>query len=164
MMNENPGATDWRAARGEKWRAQCAGMEAMLTPLDEPLIRALNLDAPCRIADVGCGGGGTTLEILRRAPAGSVVHGFDLSPALIELARSRKRSDEPAIAFEIADMATAAAPADAYDRLVSRFGIMFFDDPPTAFANLVRWLAPGGRFAFAVWGPPAENPWITSTR
>jgi SAM-dependent methyltransferase len=67
-------------------------MEAMLAPVDEPLIRALNLDAPCRIADIGCGGGGTALEILRRAPAGSAVHGFDLSPALVELARSRKRS------------------------------------------------------------------------
>jgi hypothetical protein len=92
-------------------------MEAMLMPVDEPLIRALNLDAPCRIAEIGCGGGGTTLEILRRAP-GSVVHGFDLSPALIELARSRKRSDERAIAFEIADMATAAAPEEPYGRLV----------------------------------------------
>jgi trans-aconitate methyltransferase len=83
-------------------------MEAMLTPVDEPLIRALNLDAPCRIADISCGGGRTTLEILRRAPAGSVVHGFDLFPASIELARSCKRSDEHAIAFEIADMATAS--------------------------------------------------------
>jgi SAM-dependent methyltransferase len=163
-MNENPAASDWTAARGEKWRAQLAGMEAMLTPVDEPLIRALNLDAPCRIADIGCGGGGTTLEILRRAPAGSVVHGFDLSPALIELARSCKRSDERAIGFEIADMATATAPEKPYDRLVSRFGIMFFDDPLAAFANLVRWLAPGGRFAFAVWGRPAENPWMTSVR
>ena len=45
-MNENPAASDWAAARGEKWRAQLAGMEAMLTPVDEPLIRALRLDAP----------------------------------------------------------------------------------------------------------------------
>jgi len=163
-MNEHTAASDWTAARGEKWRAQLAGMEAMLTPVDEPLIRALNLDAPCSIADIGCGGGGTTLEILRRAPAGSVVHGFDLSPALIELARSCKRSDERAIGFEIADMATATAPEKPYDRLVSRFGTMFFDDPLAAFANLVRWLAPGGRFAFAVWGRPAENPWMTSVR
>ncbi len=163
-MNENPSATDWTAARGEKWRAQLTGMEAMLTPVDEPLIRALKLNAPCRIADIGCGGGGTTLEILRQAPAGSVVHGFDLSPALIELARSRKQSDERAIAFEIADMATATAPEEPYDRLVSRFGIMFFDDPLAAFANLVHWLASGGRFAFAVWGPLAENPWMTSVR
>ncbi len=129
----------------------------MLAPVDEPLIHALNLDAPCRIADIGCGAGGTTLEILRRALTGSAVHGFDLSPGLIESARRRKRS-----AFEVADMATA--PEKPYDRLVSRFGIMFFDDPHGAFANLVRWLAPGGRFAFAAWGSPAENPWMTSVR
>jgi SAM-dependent methyltransferase len=169
-MNEKPIATDWAGVRGVKWRAHLAGTEAMLAPVDEPLIRALNLDAPglpCRpyrIADAGCGGGGTTLEILRRAPAGSVVHGFDLSPASIESARRRKPSDERTAVFEIADMATAPAPEEPYDRLVSRFGIMFFDDPPAAFANLVRWLAPGGRFAFAVWGPPAENPWTMSVR
>jgi SAM-dependent methyltransferase len=41
---------------------------------------------------------------------------------------------------------------------------MFFDDPLGTFANLIRWLAPGGRFAFAVWGRPTENPWMTSVR
>jgi SAM-dependent methyltransferase len=163
-MNENPAASDWAGTRGEKWRAQLSGMEAMIAPLDEPLIRALHLNAPSRVADIGCGGGGTTLEILRRAPAGSIVHGFDISPALIELARARKPSDESAIAFEIADMATATAPKEPYDRLASRFSTMFFDDPPAAFASLVRWLAPGGRFAFAVWGPQVENPWTTSVR
>ena len=61
-------------------------------------------------------------------------------------------------------MATAAPPAGPYDRLVSRFGIMFFDDAPAAFANLARWLAPGGRFAFAAWGPTADNPWMTNVR
>jgi SAM-dependent methyltransferase len=95
---------------------------------------------------------------------GSVVHGFDISPVLIEVARTRKPSGDPAIAFETADMATAAAPEQLYHRLVSRFGIMFFDDPPAAFANLVHWLAPGGRFAFAAWGSPSENPWLTSVR
>jgi trans-aconitate methyltransferase len=102
-----------------------------------------------RIADIGCGGGATTLEVLRRAPTGSVVHGFDLSPASIELARSRKRSDERAIAFEIANMVAAVAPETPYDRLGSRFAIMFFDDPVAAFANLVGWFAHGGRFASA---------------
>jgi ubiquinone/menaquinone biosynthesis C-methylase UbiE len=137
-MNENPAASDWAVARGKKWRAQVAGMEAMIKPVDEPLIHALHLDAPCRIADIGCGGGGTTLETLRRAPAGSVVHGFDISPALIEVARDRARPYERAIAFEIADMATATAPEEPYDRLASGFAIMFFDDPPAAFANLFR--------------------------
>ena len=135
----------------------------MLVPIDEPLLRALELDAPLRIAEVGCGGGGTAIEFLRRAPAGSVVHGFDISPSLIEVARGRTRSDERAIAFEVADMARRRRRRP-YDRLVSRFGVMFFDEPPAAFANLVRWLVPGGRFAFAVWGAPSENPWMTSVR
>jgi SAM-dependent methyltransferase len=163
-MNEYPAATDWTGARAAKWRAHLAGTEAMLAPVNEPLIHALNLDASYRIADIGCGGGGATLEILRQAPTGSVVHGFDLSPALIELARSRKPSDERAIAFEVSDMATASAPEAPYDRLASRFGIMFFDHPFAAFANLLPWLAPRGRFAFAAWGRLAENPWMTSVR
>jgi SAM-dependent methyltransferase len=163
-MNQNPAASEWAAARGEKWRTQLAGMEATLTPVDEPLIRALRLDAPSTIADIGCGGGGTTLDILRHAPAGSVVHGFDISPALIESARARIPAGEQAVMFSLADVATAPAPEQPYDRLVSRFGIMFYDDPPAAFANLARWLAPGGRFAFAAWGRPADNPWMTTIR
>jgi len=160
----NTSSAEWATTRGQKWRTQLAGMEAMIAPVDEPLIRALHLDAPYRIADLGCGGGGTTLQILRRAPAGSVVHGFDISRALIEVARVRVSPEERAIAFEIADMATAVAPEQLYDRLLSRFSTMFFDDPPAAFCNLLHWLAPGGRFAFAVWGPMDENVWTTIVR
>jgi SAM-dependent methyltransferase len=163
-MTETPAASDWAAARGEKWRAQLASMEAMLAPVDEPLIDALALDAPFRIADIGCGGGGTTLVIARQARPGSAVCGFDISPVLIETARARAASEDRAVAFGVADMGTAPAPAEPYDRLVSRFGIMFYDDPPAAFANLANWLSPGGRFAFAVWGPPSDNPWMTSVR
>ena len=162
-MSENPTASEWTTLRGEKWCANLTGMEATISPVDGPLIRGLRLDAPCSIADVGCGGGGATLAVLRHAPAGSVVHGYDISPALIRYARAREHS-AGTVSFEIADMATAKPPGALYQRLVSRFGIMFFDDPPAAFANLRRWLAPGGRFAFAAWGPPAENPWLGIVR
>ena len=155
-------SSEWAGERGARWNAHVAGLEAMLRPIDEPLTRALRLDAPCRIADVGCGGGGATAEIGRRAPPGSVVHGFDISPDLVASARTRHGSKAGTLAFGVADVATALAPEVLYDRLVSRFGILFFDDPAAAFANLVRWLAPGGRVAFAVWGPPDENPWTSS--
>lgn len=161
---EHPAALDWAGARGEKWRGQVHGMEATLAPIDEPLISALHLDRPCTIADVGCGGGGTTLELRRRAPAGSVVHGYDISSALIDVARSRIRSADDTISFTVANVATDPAPSRPYDRLVSRFAIMFYDDPPAAFANLAKWLAPRGRFAFAVWDQPAHNPWFSTVR
>ena len=150
---------DWQGARGEKWLASLAVMEATLQVVDTPLIDALALDAPRRIADVACGGGGTTLAIHRRAPSGSVVHGFDISPALVEAARARTSE----VAFDIANIAETA-PERPYDRLASRFGVMFFEDPPRAFSNLARWLAPRGRFAFAVWGPIGDNRWMTTVR
>jgi SAM-dependent methyltransferase len=163
LMLENP-SSEWAAARGEKWRDSLEPMESMLSPLDEPLVHALHLTAPCRIADVGCGGGGTTRAIWRQAPVGSVVHGFDISPALIEAARAKTPPHERDVVFSVADVGTAPLPELLYDRLVSRLGIMFFDDPPIAFSNLVQWLVLGGRLTFAAWGPPADNPWITDVR
>lgn len=155
---------DWARVRGERWASQFDGMEATLAPVDTPLLDALQLDRRLRIAEVGCGAGGTTLQILRNAPAGSAVHGFDISPAVVSLARERVAAERQSIRFEVADMAKAPPPGPPYDRLVSRFGVMFFDDPPAAFTNLARWLAPQGRLAFAVWGPLADNLWMRRVR
>lgn len=154
---------DWAAARSDKWRRHLAGLEVMLAPIDAPLIHALELSGPMRIADVGCGSGATTLAVAHAAPLGSQVHGFDLSPALIEVARRREVGDRD-VRFTLADMGIAAPPERRFDRLVSRFGVMFFQEPHEAFANLHRWLVPGGRFAFAVWGPVDDNTWFTLVR
>jgi SAM-dependent methyltransferase len=91
------------------------------------------------------------------------VHGFDVSPSLVELARERARTEAPSVVFSVVDVATTI-PDAPFDRIASRFGVMFFADPAAAFANLARWLAPGGRFAFAVWAAPKENPWVTTVR
>jgi len=87
-----------------------------------------------------------------------------VSSTLIQAARERVVGDSRAVEFEVRDMGTAPPPEEKYDRLVSRNGVMFFADPPAAFRNLARWLAPGGRFAFAVWSPPTDNPWLTTVR
>ncbi|MEM9137285.1 MAG: class I SAM-dependent methyltransferase, partial [Cyanobacteria bacterium P01_F01_bin.42] len=88
----------------------------------------------------------------------------DISPALVEAARSRLGVDNRNITFEVADVSLVPPPAQRFDRLVSRFGIMFFANPLATFSNLASWLAPEGRFAFAVWASPAENPWMTYVR
>ena len=155
---------DWAATRGETWRAQLELMEGMLAPIDEPLIQALRLDTPVKIADVACGGGGTTLELLRRAPQGSTVDGFDISQGLLETARARIPPEERALSFTLANVETTPPPRGPYERLASRFGVMFFHDPPAAFRNLMGWVAPGGRFAFAVWGRLSDNPWVVAVR
>lgn len=157
-------AAAWASTRGEKWRANAAVMEATLRPLDEPLIGALQLAGRARIADIGCGAGGTSLAVQRRAPSGSVVHGFDISASLIEYARARTLEAGLPVVFELADVATAPLPAVRYDRLYSRLGVMFFDDPTAAFARLRSWLVPAGRCTFVVWARPEDNPWLGTVR
>jgi SAM-dependent methyltransferase len=160
-MSSSMNVPDWAGERGERWRRHLPGLEGMIAPVDAPLVDALAITAPARVVDVGCGAGRTSLAVLARAPAGTVVHGVDISPALVDVARSRVPPGVSTVEFRVADMVTAAPPEDRYDRLVSRFGVMFFADAPRAFANLARWLVAGGRFAFAVWGPANDNPWIT---
>lgn len=160
-MTEPKPPYDWASTRGAQWRDQLDGMEAMLAPVDRPLIEALALgDAPLRIAEIGCGGGATTRAIAEAAVPGSHVEGFDISPDLVEAAGRRSGG---ALSFTVADAGTYR-PAERFDRLTSRFGVMFFADPAAAFANLAQWLAPGGQLAFAVWGPGPEVSFMASVR
>lgn len=164
----NTSPYDWAGTRGEQWRDELPAMEAQLAPVDEPLIQALALTGPCRIADVGCGGGGTSLALINQAPAGSSVSGFDISSTLVEVARGRAQAtphhDRGSLTFQVANIDTAPVPTPPFERLLSRFGVMFYQTPERAFAQLSRWLTPDGRFAFAVWGPHADNTWLATAR
>jgi len=156
---QSPSSQTWAETRGAKWRDQLDPMEAMLTPIDTPLIAALNLADRVRIAEIGAGGGATTRAIAAAAP-GSTIEGFDISPDLIEAAKVRVGS---AARFTLADVAVFR-PAERFDRLASRFGVMFFEEPDYAFANLLQWLRPGGTLAFAVWGPGKDIAFMASVR
>ena len=163
-MVANVAAAEWSGERGEAWRDSMGPLEAMLAPVNMPLIEALDLDAPYRIADIGCGGGETSIALARNAYPGSAVEGFDISPALIDAAKAKEAYGQVPIHFKVADAEQPLGDTALFDRLTSRFGIMFFPNQETAFSNLANWLKPGGRFAFAVWGPAPDNPWMSSIR
>jgi SAM-dependent methyltransferase len=156
---QSPSSQTWAETRGAKWRDQLDPMEAMLSPIDAPLIAALDLTARLRIAEIGAGGGATTRAIAAAAP-GSTIEGFDISPDLIEAANARAGG---VAHFTLADVAHFR-PAERFDRLASRFGVMFFDKPDHAFANLHQWLRPGGKLAFAVWGAGKDVAFMASVR
>jgi SAM-dependent methyltransferase len=50
----------------------------------------------------------------------------------------------------------------SFDTIISRFGVMFFDDPVRAFANLRRAARDGAGLRFVVWRSAAENPFMTT--
>jgi SAM-dependent methyltransferase len=114
-----------------------------------------------RAIDIGCGCGATVLELARRVGPGGHVFGVDLSAPMLDLAR--KRTAEAGLtqaALVQADMSTYAFAPHDFDLAFSRFGVMFFDNPVAAFANLHGALKPTGRLVFACFRSMAENPWV----
>lgn len=145
----------WNADAGRIWAALQARLDLSLSPVTAALLSLAAPQADEDVLDIGCGSGETTLAL---AAATGAAHGVDISRPLLAVARARAEALECAATFEQAD--AAILPGDAsYDLIISRFGVMFFDDPVAAFANIHTHAAPGGRLHFACWRTPKENGW-----
>jgi SAM-dependent methyltransferase len=62
----------------------------------------------------------------------------------------------------IIDAQAIDLPDSSVDGVLSRFGLMLVPEPSRVFSEARRVLRSGRRFAYAVWGPAARNPWLTS--
>jgi len=144
----------WNGPSGEAWIEWQAVLDGLFRPFEDVLVAAVAPGA--RVLDVGCGTGATTIAIAR--VAGRAV-GFDLSAPMIEVARARAAG---AADFLVGDAQTYAFEPASFDAITSRFGVMFFDDPLAAFANLRRAAAPGAKLRVITWRSAAENPFMTT--
>lgn len=152
----------WNEQAGPRWVAMAEPLDRELEPLGVAVMDRLGVREGQRVIDVGCGSGATTLAIARRTgPSGSVL-GIDISAPLLDLAEQRRRAEGLAnVRFERADAQVEAFEPGSAECVFSRFGVMFFSDPPAAFANLRRALVPGGRIGFVCWQALDKNPLMT---
>ena len=129
-----------------------------VTPL---LLRALELKPGERVLDIGCGGGPATSAAAAMVGNAGQAVGADISVPLVDLARKRAAASGAGnISFQVKDVQQDRVDGGPFDAAMSQFGVMFFDEPKTAFANIRAQLMPGGRLAFACWQSPAKNPWF----
>jgi SAM-dependent methyltransferase len=154
-------AASWDGHRGDHWVRYADRYDALIERLTPPLVRAAAVGASDRVLDVGCGCGTTTRIAARAARTGSVL-GIDLSAAMLHEAERRTRAEGLGnVRFEHADVQVHPfAPAE-FDVALSRFGVMFFEDPVAAFSNLACALRPGGRITFLCWQERDRNEWVT---
>ena len=88
--------------------------------------------------------------------------GVDISDPMLAAARMRAEGEGVAARFVVADAQSYAFEPASFDRIISRFGVMFFDDPVRAFANLRGAAKGGGGLRFIAWRSAAENPFMTA--
>lgn len=156
---EQPSKYDWAGEQGERWLANVERFEAMLAPIGEALLERAGYGPGDRVLDIGCGGGASTRAIADAVGPNGAVLGVDISANLINHAAATSEQ-QAGISYTCADASTFSADGPQFNRLHSRFGSMFFDDPHTAFANLHAQLEGGAQMDLAVWANPRDNPWM----
>lgn len=155
-------ASYWDTVAGPRWVADQVRLDAVLAPYLPRLVPGLH--GARRIVDVGygCGCGATTLLCRETVPEADIL-ALDASRPMLRRAEERARAaGDQQTRFLHADAGAHPVRPGSVDRVVSRFGVMFFADPVAAFRHMATWLTPEGRMCLVVWGPREQNPWLTA--
>ena len=145
----------WNGKDTVAWTSHPDRYDTMLEPFGAAVLDAVGLSGG-RVLDVGCGAGALTLAAASRSDHAI---GTDISRPLLRLARQRaEQSGARNVTFVEADAQTHHFE-DSVDVIVSRFGVMFFDDPVAAFTNLRAAARTGTTLGFVCWQPVMQNEW-----
>ncbi|GAA1879429.1 class I SAM-dependent methyltransferase [Pseudonocardia ailaonensis] len=153
---------EWDGETGDYWVANADRYDACVAAYQPHLLAGAQIGPGEHVLDVGCGTGRTTRDVARHAATAT---GVDLSRRMIRLARERAARESVVNAmFLQADAQTHTFAPGSVDVIVSRHGVMFFDDPVAAFANLATALRPDGRLALLVWQAYEQQEWMRTFR
>src|SRR5687767_1986692 len=150
----------WNREGSRHWVDQQRRYDEMLEPYGNAVLAAAGIAPDHRVLDIGCGNGMTTRAAARAASQGHAL-GIDLSKGMV--ARATELASEEGVenvAFEVDDAQTRSFEPE-FDRAISRFGVMFFDHPVDAFANIRSALRDRGHVTFVVWQELIANDWVT---
>jgi ubiquinone/menaquinone biosynthesis C-methylase UbiE len=127
--------------------------------------RALASDAQVgshhAVLDIATGPGEPALSIATVVGPEGRVFGIDPIPEMVAGARrAAKRLEIENAQFDVASADHLPFPADTFDAVVSRFGVMFFPSPVEGVREMLRVLKPGRNLALAVWHFAERNPFF----
>ena len=123
-----------------------------------------HLNRGARLLDVGCGPGTISADLARLVAPGEV-RGIDLSPDVIEIARSAHEDlGLDNLSFAVDDVYDLSSPAMSFDVVFAHQVLQHLSDPVAALREMHRVLRPDGvlavrdaDFAAFAWSPKDER-------
>jgi ubiquinone/menaquinone biosynthesis C-methylase UbiE len=116
------------------------------------LFDRLDLPARATVLEVGCGPGTLWLENLARVPEGWDVTLTDLSPGMVEEARSNLQGSGRGFKFRQTDAMSIPYPDGSFDAVLSMFMLYHVPDRGKAIGEMRRVLKPHGKLYVATLG------------
>ena len=118
---------------------------------------ALDLEGGETVADLGFGGGLGLALLLRATGETGTVHGIDISTTMLAKARSAFQTETAAGRLRLREGSLTKLPLadDSLDGAITVNTVYFVEDLDLALAEMIRVLAPGGRFVLGIGNPDA---------
>ena len=155
------GASEWTGRVGGIWAREWERTDRSFGTLTAHLLDPAAIGDFASALDIGCGAGEVAIALAARNPEAAIT-GIDISQDLLHVARERGSTFDN-LTFREGDAARWTPEDDSTepDLLISRHGVMFFEDPIAAFAHLETVAAKRARLRFSCFRERVENEWVS---
>ena len=150
----------WNDAPGQSWVKHDDVMNLRLGNISDILFDRLRGTSGYNVLDIGCGTGSTSIRLAETLTQDTRITGIDISEPMLIKARE-KAIEHANVAFVAADAQAFHFEPDTFDAAISRFGLMFFQDPPKAFTNFRLAMKTGSKLTFVCWASYEENEFFS---
>ncbi len=141
------------------WEKHREIIRQMFAPVTQALVEGGQIGAGHVVLDIATGPGEPALSVASLVGPKGKVFGIDPIPEMVAAARrAADRLGLQNIQFDVAFADQLPFPADRFDAVISRFGVMFFPAPVDGVREMLRVLKPGRKLALAVWHFAENNP------
>ena len=169
MAEQQPSfdAAKYKNAQREQWNRDGAAWRRWNPTLDRwygeatrQMLDLARIQPGQRILDIAAGAGEPAVSAAERVGPSGYVLATDISEGIVELALqvARERGLEQVEARTM-DGEKLDMPAESFDVVLCRLGLMYMPHPVTALCEWRRVLKGGGRVAAVVFSTPDRNPW-----
>lgn len=141
-----------------QWHPKFSEMSREVT---EAICEAADLRPGQQVLDLAGGTGEPGLTAAGAVAPGGTVTCTDFVQGMVDVAQANARAAGiDNMKFQQVDAEDIPFGDNTFDRVVSRFGIMFPPNTQQALSEIKRVLKPGGRVAFTVWQGIDKNGWF----